>query len=100
MHCVFSYDLSVPAGARRNEIENRIGELLNSHRNVRRLTTFYILNVRNNADWENLRVQLTDYLTSIPENVHFIMTPPINGGHYNGILGSGEWDDINAIAAM
>lgn len=100
MHCVFSYDLSVPSGSRREEIVNNINELINTHRNVRRLTTFYILYVQDNNDWERLRVRIANYATSIQETLHFIMTPPIRGGRYDGILARGEWEDINTIAAM
>lgn len=98
MHCVFSYDLSVDAGPRRQEIVGQIESILRAHNNVRRLTTFYILNVNDAQDWDNLRRQLTDFSQSITEPLFFILTPPQNGGHYDGLLRSGEWNEINIIA--
>lgn len=100
MHFVFSYDLAVPAGQRRNEIVEGIENILNTQRNVRRLSTFYIVHVNNINEWETLRQQFTGLSQTIPETLHFIMTPPQQGGHYNGLLATGEWNEINTIASM
>lgn len=100
MHFVFSYDLSVDAGQRRTQIVNEIEQIINVHRNVRRLSTFYIIHVNNNQEWDLLREKLVNLAQKIPERLHFIMTPPQRGGHYDGLLSTGEWDEINIISTL
>ena len=99
MHFALTYDLSAQ-GARRNEIESRIEEILNPYVHVKRLTTFYIIHVNDNIAWEQIRQALTNLSQGIQEVFYFIMTPPIRGGRYNGILSNGEWDEINRITNM
>lgn len=99
MHFVMSYDLSA-TGAHRTEIEGQIQTILNNYRHVQRLTTFFIIHVDNNNQWENIRQDLTALSNRITESMHFIMSPLMDGGRYNGILTQGEWDEINNITNM
>lgn len=99
MHFVLTYDLSA-TGEKRAEIESRIENILSNHRHVKRLSTFYIVHVSNNIEWESIRSALTTLVNGISERMHFIMSPLMNGGMYNGILPTGEWDEINAITNM
>ena len=99
MHFVLSYDLSA-AGERRTEIESRIENILANYKHIKRLSTFYIVHVSNNIEWESIRTALTNLVNGISEKMHFIMSPLMNGGMYNGILSTGEWDEINAITNM
>lgn len=99
MHFVLTYDLSA-TGERRTEIEDRIENILSPHRRVKRLSTFYIVQVSNNIEWESIRSALTLLANGISERMHFIMSPLMSGGMYNGILSTGEWDEINAITNM
>ncbi len=99
MHFVLSYDLGAD-GTRRAEIEEKIQKIINKYRNVKRLTTFYIIHVGNSLEWENIRSQLTNLSVEIPERLHFIMTPLMDGGKYNGILLEGQWEEVNAITNM
>ena len=99
MHFVLSYDLSAE-GARRQEIEQNIEQILHPYRHVKRLSTFYIIHILTNADWENIRVALTKFAQEINESFHFIMTPPIDIGNYNGLLSKGDWDEINEIVNL
>lgn len=99
MHCVFSYDLAAE-GERRHEIEERIIAILSTHRYAKRLSTFYIVYIQNQDDWNNLLRELTDYLKPMPERAHFIMSPPMIGGLYNGLLGANDWGEINEITRL
>ena len=100
MHTVFSYDLHIPAGDRRTEVENRIEGILEPFTHVRRLTTFYIVHVATQAEWTVLLNRMTELARDIPETLRFIMSPPMEGGRYNGILSRGDWDEVNAISNM
>jgi hypothetical protein len=97
MHFVFTYDLSA-TGERRKQIEEELDTYLKPYAWVRRLSTFYIIKVNSTLEWENLLKQLQGYSNSLPEKFHFIMSPPMTGGTYNGILTEGLWDDINKIS--
>lgn len=99
MHFVLSYDLSA-TGERRSSIEERIDNILSPYRHVRRLTTFFIIHIQNEAQWEAIRSSLTALAQEIPETLHFIMSPAMSGGQYNGILQKGEWDEINNITSL
>lgn len=99
MHCVFSYDLAAD-GDRREEIVNTIERILSTQRNVRRLSTFYIVHIQNQEEWNSLLQRLTNYLQPMPERAHFILSPPMSGGLYNGLLGANDWTEINDITRM
>lgn len=99
MHFVMSYDLSA-TGTRRTEIEEQMRTILSPYRYVRRLTTFYIIHVNNNNESETIRRQLSDLSNRIDERLHFIMSPLMEGGYYNGILPEDQWAEVNAITNM
>ena len=82
MHFVLSYDLGA-TGERRTQIENEIHAIIAPYRNVKCLTTFYVIHVSNHSEWELMRQQLSNYSTRISEKLNFIMTPLMDGGMYN-----------------
>lgn len=98
MHCVLSYDIHLDAGEQRQELERRIQAILSDYvPNVRRLTTFFVVHVNDRQDWDTLLHRLIELSKANPGIIHFIMSPPMDGGRYNGILPRGEWDEINSI---
>lgn len=97
MHFVISYDLSAE-GTRRAEIEDRMEKILAPYQHVKRLTTFYVVRVADQSEWDSIRNNLNSLSNDIPEELHFIMsTPNQEPGKYNGILYRGDWDAINKI---
>lgn len=98
MHFVLSYDLSLEAGARRNEIVSQIESFLPVNNFVRRLSTFYVVHVKSEAEWNVILTNLSNLSRGIPEDFHFIMSPCMTGGRYNGILPKAEWDAINNLS--
>ena len=99
MHCVLSYDLAAE-GEKRITIEDKIASILSEYKNVKRLNNFFIIHVQGQEQWENLLKSLTEYLQPMPERAHFILTPPMIGGVYNGLLYANDWAEINEIAKM
>lgn len=98
MHCVFSYDLTA-FGDRRKEIEDEIDKILKPYRWAKRLTTFYIVEVNSKEGWEKVLEQMKSLSRDIPEKFHFVMSPPLAGGRYDGILPKGKWDFVNEITS-
>ena len=68
MHFVLSYDLSA-TGERRSSIEERIDNILSPYRHVRRLTTFFIIHIQNEAQWEAIRSSLISTTPSLRFNL-------------------------------
>lgn len=99
MHFVLSYDLSAQ-GERRTQIEEEIINVFAQLRFVRRLTTFFIIHVEDQNQWEQIRQNLTEIARRIPENFFFIMSPLMSFGRYNGFLPQQEWDEINLITDL
>jgi hypothetical protein len=99
MHFVLSYDLGA-SGERRTQIENEIHAIIAPYRNVKCLTTFYVIHVSNHSEWELMRQQLSNYSARISEKFNFIMTPLMDGGMYNGMLPQDQWININAITSL
>ena len=96
MHFVLTYDLSAE-GERRTDIENRIENTLAPYIHVKRLSTFYIIQVNGYVEWEAIRSSFTSIAQNISERFHFIMSPLMTGGRYNGYLPKEDWDEINKI---
>lgn len=100
MNFVFSYDLGIEAGARRNEIENKIIECLPQDKFTRQLNNFFIVQVDDSTKWNEILDKLTSLSKSIPETFYFIMSPPMDESSdkkYNGMLPSDRWTVINKL---
>ena len=98
MHFIFSYDLNVAAGVRRNEIESYILASLPKNKYTRQLNNFYIVKCKDNNEWNEIFHKLVKISNEIPETLHFIMSSPtaINE-KYNGILPRESWNCINEL---
>ena len=96
MHFIFTYDLSA-SGKRREEIEESINKIIKPYKWARRLSTFYIIKIDSESDWNSILQQVQNLSKNIPEKFHFIMSPAMSGGSYNGILKKGDWDFVNKL---
>ena len=99
MHFILSYDLSA-SGVRRNEVEEKINEIIKPHKWAKRLSTLYILEVHSDSDWNSILQQLQNLSNNIPEKFEFIMSPAMHGGRYDGSLKTGDWDFVNEITGV
>lgn len=93
MHFVVSWDLK-SSGEKWTEQNEKMKAVLKPYSWVRPLSTFYIVKVNGQSDWDLIRNNLT--AVSESENkINFVMTPLMSGGSYNGMLPSKTWADIN-----
>ena len=99
MHFVFSYDLGIEAGNRRNEIERNIVACLPEGNYTRQLNNFFIVKIDNQKEWDCILENMTNISRSIPETFYFIMSPPVEQSKqkYNGMLPAGRWAKINEL---
>lgn len=99
MHFTLTYDLGAE-GEQRTIVENKISEILKPYKLVKKLTTFYIIYVPSTDKWDLLLSELTNLSKSIPDRFHFLMSPAMSGGIYNGVLPKEEWNSINEITNL
>jgi hypothetical protein len=98
MHFVFSYNI---AGAKEEVIrlKKEIDKIIKPNRWANRLTDFYIVESESQANWESILKQFQDLSNNSPAKFHFIMSPLMSGGRYNGILPQGSWEFVNKITS-
>lgn len=94
MHFVISWDIKTQ-GERRSSIESLLFAGLKNFSWVRPLTTFYIVQINTLNDWNNLFNYFISISKYYQNEINFIMTPPMSGGRYNGLLPQNLWKDIN-----
>lgn len=102
MHFVFSYDLSIDAGSRRNEIETRIIMQLPENNYTRPLNNFFVVKIATLQEWNDILTNLSKLSHQIPEAFYFIMTPPVAESveRYNGVLPVSNWQRINELTTI
>lgn len=97
MHFVLSYDLSIESGPQRTQIVNQIEGILPENNYVRRLSTFYIVHVETNEEWQRILNEMTT-LSRNTSQLNFIMSPLMSGGMYNGYIPQNQWAAINQLS--
>jgi len=93
MHCVVSWDIKAE-GQRWTEINDAIKEGLSGYSWVRPLTTFYIVKVNSQGDWDFIRENIVSLAKTYSKEVNFVMSPLMDGGRYNGWLPKDIWPKI------
>jgi hypothetical protein len=74
MHLIVSWDIS-SEGSRRQEINTAMKEQLIGYTWIHPLTTFYILNVDYEGQWEAVRNKLYSVAEHYSGEVNFLMSP-------------------------
>jgi len=92
MHCIVSYDIK--DGPLRRTIEQEVQNAVSIHPAVRPLTTFYIVQILFSGDYKNLTDRLLGIAKNYPSQLNFVVSPPIQGGGYQGWLPREMWDQI------
>lgn len=79
------------------QIVEQIERILPENNFVRRLSTFYIIHVDTNDDWQRILDAMTTLSRTNP-HLNFIMSPLMNGGIYNGYIPQNQWAAINQLS--
>jgi len=93
MHFVVSWDIKTK-GENWKEINNAMKEGLSGYSWVRPLTTFYIVKVDSQYDWNFIHDNLASTAKIYSGKVNFVMGPLMEGGRYNGWLPKALWPKI------
>ena len=94
MHITLSWDISA-TGDQWKTINDNLREQLQGYSWVRPLSTFYIVKVNSAEQRDNLVDALISVIKQSHEKIHFVVTPLMTGGGYNGWLPQDLWDKIN-----
>ena len=70
-------------------------EKLKGYSWVRPLSTFYVVKVSSSDHRDQLIDQLVSVAKANTEKIHFVASPAMTGGGYNGWLPKDLWDKIN-----
>lgn len=99
MHCVVSWDIKGTKSPNDyNEVNEEMVVQLKPYSWVKPLTTLYIVKVSSTQDWDQIAKNLVAIAkkNTYRADVSFVMSPPINGGWYNGWLPQDLWAKIKA----
>jgi len=94
MHFVVSWDITAK-GERWTAINNDLKSVIDKYSWARPLTTFYIVKVAGQSDWNVILSSLTAKANNHKETIHIVMSPLMQGGQYNGMLPADMWEKIN-----
>ena len=94
MHVAISWDIS-SSGERWTEINNRMKEAIQPYSWARPLSTFYVVQLNKNTDRQTIHTELLKVAKSEPESIHFVVSPVMSSGKYNGYLPEDMWAKIN-----
>lgn len=94
MHVAVSWDIST-SGDHWNQINDRMREVLKPFSWARPLSTFYVVCVSGETDRQTLQNGLQSVAKSVSETVHFVVSPLMSAGRYDGYLPSDMWPKIN-----
>ncbi len=94
MHVTLAWDITA-TGDRWSQINTALKGVLKGYSWVRPLRTVYIVKVSSSEERQQLKDALIAVVESVSEKVHFIITPPMEGGKYTGWLPRDLWDKIN-----
>lgn len=97
MHFSVSWDISAPQ-PRWSAINDQLFAVISGYAHLRPVNTFYIVRVASQAEWDAVRLGLTNVaLATTDATIHFVMTPLIQGGRYDGRLPTTTWPEINRL---
>lgn len=94
MHFVVSWDIEAKSD-RWNTINLDLRGTLDGHSWVRPLSTFYIVKIASQEQWNKIFAAITEKRKGYPEVIRVVMSPLMRGGRYNGLLPKDMWEKVN-----
>lgn len=94
MHIAVTWDIST-SGDNWSSINERMRDVLKPYSWARPLSTFYVVKVNGEHDRTAIKEGLTAIASSSSSKIHFVVTPLMSSGSYDGYLPKDMWDNIN-----
>jgi hypothetical protein len=93
MHFVLSWDIQAE-GDEWSEVNKAMKLCLEGYSWVKPLSTFYIVKVSSQDEWEWIKEDLKEVAKNTDLTVHFVVSPLMDGGRYDGWLPKKTWPKI------
>ena len=100
MHCFISWSIKAPGGSDRNMINQALISTLDGYQWVRPFGNVHVVRVQSVRQWEHIHNLISVVVDRSPHKILFIMSPPIQGGSYNGVLDKEVWSALNNITEL
>ena len=94
MHIAVSWDITA-AGDRWKALNGQMLEVLKPYSWVRPLSTFYIVQIHTESARGTIQSALVAVAKAAPEQIHFLISPAMQGGRYDGYVPIDTWSIIN-----
>lgn len=94
MHIAVSWDISAKE-PRWGVLNDQMRDCFKGLSWVRPLSTFYIVRVDGESGRGRIQERLLSVATAVPETIHFVVSPLMPGGRYNGYLPKDTWSKVN-----
>ena len=98
MHFIVSWDIQ-SKDEKWDEINAQLQECLEDYSWVRPLSTFYIVRVSGQEEWARIKEDLQAVAESSTAKTHFVVSPLMYGGRYDGWLPKTAWPKIRKRTA-
>jgi hypothetical protein len=95
VHVAISWDITAD-GERWKQVDERMRAAIQRYPWVRPLSTFYVVQISSESDRNLLQDSLVAVAKSAGVTVHFLITPAMLGGQYQGYVPVDHWSKINA----
>lgn len=95
MHVAISWDITA-SGESWKQIDERMRTAIQRYPWVRPLSTFYVVQIGSESDRQILQNSLVAVAKSAGATVHFLITPAMLGGQYQGYVPADYWTKISA----
>lgn len=96
MHFVLIWNINISAGPERQRIDEDFRSCLKGYSWVRPLSSTYIVKIKDEESWAQIRAQLVEICKGNQKSANFIMSPVMDGGRYAGWLPKALWEKIKA----
>ena len=98
MHIAISWDITA-TGAQWTQIDERMRAAIQAYPWIRPLSTFYVVKIYSEVDRVQIQNSMTTVARSAGVTVHFLITPAMVAGQYQGYLPADNWAKINERTA-
>ena len=98
MHFIVSWDIQ-SEDKEWDEINAQLQECLEDYSWVRPLSTFYIVRVTGQEEWKGIKENLQAVAESSTAKTHFVISPLMDGGRYDGWLPKTAWPKVRKRTA-
>jgi hypothetical protein len=98
MHIAVSWDITAE-GDRWKQIDETMREALRNYSWVRPLSTFYVVKIGSEGDRQLIQNSLVNVAKSAGARIHYLITPAMLGGQYQGYLPADDWTNVKARTA-